>query len=281
MAQKKKVPPSRILRHITQGAFAAFILVTSALHYLVTTQQLASIDAYCPFGGVETLWRWLTTGSYVSKTHASNVVLLVGLVAGTLLAGGAFCGWVCPFGALQELLANVRRWLHLPQIKVPEKLDRWLGYGRYVVLAGILYATISTVKLWFASYDPYRTIFSLGWLFEPNLAEDWPAYLVAGVILVGAVLIPRFWCRYACPLGGLISLVQRISSLRIRRDPQVCISCNLCTKACPVRLPVATSKTVTAGCIGCLECVESCPKAGALDVTTVQLRPPAEKESVA
>ena len=202
---------------VSQGAFAAFILGSGALHYLATTQQVASIDAYCPFGGVETLWRWFTTGSYVSKTHASNLVLLVGLLAGTLLAGGAFCGWVCPFGALQELLANVRRWLRLPQLKVPEKLDRWLGYGRYVVLAGILYATISTVKLWFASYDPYRTIFGLGWLFEPNLAEAWPAYLVAGVILVGAVLIPRFWCRYACPLGGLISLVQRISFLRIGR----------------------------------------------------------------
>ncbi len=279
---KKPTPRSRILRHLSQGAFAAFILVTSVLHYLVESEHMASIDAYCPFGGFETLWRWITTGTYVSKTHGSNLILALGLLVGTLLAGGAFCGWVCPFGALQELLAKVRQWLHLPQIKVPAKLDRWLGYGRYVVLGGILYATISTVKLWFAGYDPYRTIFGLGWLFEFNLAESWPAYLVALLVVVAALLIPRFWCRYACPLGGLISLLQRISFLRIRRNEKVCINCNLCTKACPSRLPVATAKTVTAGCIGCLECVEACPKAGALDVTTVQLLPTAEpKERVA
>jgi len=277
----KKVPLSRILRRLSQGAFAAFILISAARHHLVTDQHLASLDAYCPFGGVETLWRWLTSGGYVQKTHGSNLVLALGLLIGTVVAGGAFCGWVCPFGALQELLAAVRRWLRLPKLSIPARVDRWLRYGRYLVLAGILYATISTAKLWFADLDPYRTVFSLNWLFEPNLAESWPAYLAAGLVLLGALVVPRLWCNYLCPLGGLISVAQRLSLLRVRRHREACIDCGLCTRVCPARLPVAKNVDTTADCIGCLECVEACPAAGALDISTALPRPagvPAEEQ---
>ena len=280
MTSRKRPSTSQVLRRLSQAGFTAFILVSSLRHHL-SAEHVASTDAYCPFGGVATLWRWLTTGQYVQKTHGSNLILALGLLFGVLVAGGAFCGWICPFGALQDLLEGLRRRLRLPRLKVPAGLDRWLTYGRYLVLGGILYATISTVKLWFSSYDPYRAIFSLDWVFEPNLAEHWPAYLVSGVVLIGSLFISRFWCRYACPLGGLISLLQRLSLLRVRRDPRTCIDCGKCSRACPVRLPVATSLDTTADCIGCLECVEACPVEGALDVCTVLPRPAEAKEQVA
>jgi polyferredoxin len=266
--KKKSIPRSQLLRYLIQAAFLLFILV-SAVRHNISEELAPSTDAYCPFGGVETLWRWITTGYFVSKTHGSNLVLALGLLASVLLVGGTFCGWICPFGALQDALNWVRGKLKLPMLRVPDRVDRVLMYGRYLVLAGILYATISTAKLWFADFDPYRTIFSLGWIFEFNLAEHWPAYLTALLVLVGALFIPRFWCRYMCPLGGLISLVQRISLFRIRRDANICINCGKCTKACPVRLPVATSTNVTSRCIGCLKCIEACPKAGALDVSFI------------
>ncbi len=144
---------TRVLRRATQAAFGLFILVTSVLHYTVTSQKMASIDAYCPFGGFETLWRWASDGGkFIQMTHASNLVLALGLVAGTILAGGAFCGWVCPFGALQDLLGWIRKKLHLPEVRVPAKMDRILTYGRYVSLVGIIAATIASVKLWFAGW---------------------------------------------------------------------------------------------------------------------------------
>ena len=94
---KSEIPRSRALRRLTQAGFGLFIIVSSIRHNLVTSEHLASIDAYCPFGGFETLYRWLTSGGlYVQKTHQSNLVLVVGLIAGAILAGGAFCGWVCP-----------------------------------------------------------------------------------------------------------------------------------------------------------------------------------------
>jgi ferredoxin len=266
---KSEIPRSRVLRRLTQVGFGLFIIVSSIRHHLVTSEHLASIDAYCPFGGFETLYRWLvSSGLYVQKTHQSNLVLAAGLIAGVILAGGAFCGWVCPFGALQDLLNWTRKKLRLPKVEIPARLDRILTYGRYVTLAGILYATIATVKLWFADYDPYRTIFGLGWVFEFNLAEHWPAYTVALAIIAGSLLIERFWCRYLCPLGGAISLLGNLSLLRIRRQEVDCKGCAVCNAPCPVKIDVAQADpVVSAECIGCLECVEVCPRSGALDVT--------------
>ena len=248
----------RILRRLTQAGFALFIIASSIRHYVATSQHLASIDAYCPFGGFETIWRWLSSGGlYVQKTHQSNLVLMLGLVAGVILGGGAFCGWICPFGALQDLLNWVRRMLRLPEISVPTRLDRILTYGRYLVLAGILYATISTVRLWFADYDPYRTIFGLGWIFEFNLAEHWPAYVVALAIVVGALVIPRFWCRYLCPLGS-IGIFNKLSILTISLNPTKCTKCENCLDVCPMSIDELGDIGKSSDCILCGKCVEAC-----------------------
>jgi NapH/MauN family ferredoxin-type protein len=286
-SRKANRPRTQIARRLTQAGFGLFIIVSSIRHNVVTTEHLASIDAYCPFGGFETLWRWLSTGGlFVQKTHQSNLILLLGLITGIVLAGGAFCGWICPFGAFQDLLDWIRKKLRLPEVKVPTRLDRILTYGRYLTLALVLYATISTVKLWFADFDPYRTIFGLGWLFEFNLAEHWPAYAVALVVTAGAFLIERSWCRYLCPLGGAISLLGNLSLLRIRREESKCLGCAVCNAPCPVRIDVAQANpTVSADCIGCLECVDACPRHGALSVTLGLALPgalkPSKKESVA
>jgi len=126
-------------------------------------------------------------------------------------------------------------------------------------------ATISTSRLWFEDYDPYHTLFSLGWLFDFNLAEQWPGYLVTLVVLAGSLLIPRFWCRYLCPLGGLLSLVQRIAPLKVRRNRAACIDCKRCDKACPLNLHVSTARALTHDCSMCLRCVSACPAKGALE----------------
>ncbi len=267
-ARRAKMELTQRLRRVTQFAFAAFILYTSVTHNLSTTDgATASIDALCPFGGLETLWRYISSGGqFVSKTHLSNVVIGIGLLIGVLFAGGAFCGWVCPFGAMQDALNLLRTKLHIREIRVSARADRVLRYGRFVVLAMVIYQTISTVKLWFADWDPYRTLFGLGWLFEFNLATSWFAYSVAVIVIVASLLVERAWCRYACPLGGAISLLGNLSFLRIRREGIACKGCSVCERPCPVKLPVATANTISSDCIGCLACVDACPRHGALEV---------------
>ncbi len=98
---RKRIVWTQRSRRITQLAFAAFIIIMSVVHYLSTVDGATpSIDALCPFGGIETLQRFIASGGlFIPKTHLSNIVLLIGLTIGVVLAGGAFCGWVCPFGA--------------------------------------------------------------------------------------------------------------------------------------------------------------------------------------
>ena len=278
-AYRARITTTQVLRRLSQLAFVGLIVYTAVIHNLATMDgTTASLDALCPFGGVETLWRWLTSGGqFVPKTHLSNLVLLLGLVLGVLAAGGAFCGWVCPFGAVQDFLTWVRARLRLPEVRVPARLDQVLRFGRYVVLAVILFQTISTVKLWFADFDPYRTLFGLEWLFAFNLAEHWLAYAVVGGVLAGSFLVERAWCRYLCPLGGLISLLGNFSLLRIRRNGAACKACAVCERPCPVKLPVATAKTVSSDCIGCLACGQACPRHNTLEVQLAPAWLPAPK----
>lgn len=266
-AWRKRIAWTQRIRNISQSIFVALILYSSVLHHFASEDgTTASIDALCPFGGIETLWQALSTGQYVPKTHQSNVILLVALVLGTLVAGGVFCGWVCPFGAVQDFLTWVRRKLHLPEIQVPARLDSILRYGRYLVLGLILYQTIVMVKLWFADFDPYRTLFGLSWLFEFNPAVEGTAYVITVVVLVLSLFVERAWCRYACPLGGAISLLGKFSLLRIRRIDSACKGCSLCERPCPIKLPVATATVISSNCIGCLACVDTCPRHDALAV---------------
>ena len=256
-------------RHLVQAALVAFVLFVGVRHQL--EDSTPSVDALCPFGGVETLWTWVTTGQLISKTHPSNLILGAGLFVAVLVAGNAFCGWLCPFGAVQDALTWVRRALHIPTLTVAPRVDRVgkvLGLGRYLVLALVIWMSVSTVSLWFAGYDPYVTLFGLHWLFEPNLGTMWLAWVVLGLIIAASVVVERAWCRFMCPLGGVLTLLGHFSIIRVRRSATACTGCNLCVKPCPVGIDVAKPvKAVSADCIGCLECVANCPVGGALDVS--------------
>lgn len=237
-------------------------------HQVESASGAPSVDALCPFGALETMWTWVATGSFISKIHPSNIAVGVGLLAAVLVAGNAFCGWICPFGAIQDALHWLKRTLHVPTVTVPPRVDRVLRYGRFVVLGVVLIASATTLRLWFADYDPYVTLFGLSWVFEPDLAAMWPALAILVAVLGASMLVERSFCRYLCPVGGALSMLGRFSILRIRRSASACTDCNPCNKPCPVGIDVAKANpTVSADCIGCLECVATCPKSGALEVT--------------
>lgn len=265
--RKGRIRNTLLARRLTQLGFAVVIIVAAVRHQLEpTVGTSASVDALCPFGAMETLITWLTTGTLISRIHPSNLVLGGALLIATLLAGNAFCGWICPLGSIQDLLWRLGRWLHLPELKVPARLDKQLRWGRYVVLALVIWFSVSTAKLWFADYDPYLAIFGLDWLFNPG-GMAVAGIVTAAVVLVGSSLVNRLWCRYLCPLGGLLSVLSRFSFLRVRRNENACTDCTLCDRPCPVGLQVSTAApAVSADCIGCLDCVATCPVKGALSV---------------
>ncbi len=254
----------RVARRLTQVGFAVLILVSAVRHQAGEQSGNPSVDALCPFGAAETLITWLSTGSFITKTHPSNLVLGLAVLIATLLVGNAFCGWVCPFGALQDAVTWVRRVLRVPTVSVPPSLDRALRWGRFVVLGLVLYMSVTTARLWFFDYDPYVMLFSLRWWFELSSALL-PGLVILGVVILASVVVDRAWCRYACPLGAVFAVLSRFSLLRIRRAPAVCTDCSLCDTPCPVGIePSLARPFVSTDCIGCMDCLTACPVKGAL-----------------
>jgi polyferredoxin len=94
------------------------------------------------------------------------------------------------------------------------------------------------------------------------------AAVTIGVLVVLSIFIQNFWCRYLCPYGALLGLFSTVSPLRIRREPDNCIDCGKCAKACPSSLPVDKLVHIrSAECTACLECVAICPAEGALQMS--------------
>lgn len=261
----KRTNPVQWLRRAVQFGVVAFFGYLAVRHIIVGEAvgvTSTSAEAYCAFGGLEGLYKFISSGgSTLAKTHLSNIVILAAAVLATLLARGFFCGWICPFGTIQEWLGALGRRLFKRRWFPPARVDAWLKRLRYVTLAVILAATIIAGKMVFQAYDPFAALLKVT---ELGLGLG-GAVLLA--VLIGSLFVDRPWCRYLCPLGGFLGLVGVISLLRVRREPAACINCGLCDRRCPVGVKCSQGAAATdPGCIGCLECVSACPAAGALDV---------------
>ena len=266
------------LRRLVQTGAAAFIAFVAIQHVVIGEDGAvvtAAAEAFCPFGGLETLFKYITAGgSFVSHTHLSNLVLLVAVLAVALLLRSAFCGWICPLGFIQDLVSNLSSVLQkrLPGLRrgiasLKKRgarlavLDRYLRYMKYLVLAWAVGGSAYFGYMVFRDYDPWSALLNIAeFSFTPGL-------IVLIVTLVASFFIERPWCRYACPLGAASGLLGKVSPIYLKREAEACTSCKLCTKACPMGLQVHTVTTIkSVDCISCLECVDSCPRNGALEI---------------
>jgi polyferredoxin len=274
----KALLTQRAMRRVTQLAFALFILGTILTHVLVGengTTITTSAEAYCPFGGLETLYNFITSGgNFVSHTHLSNLVILVAVMVTAFLTRSAFCGWICPLGFIQELISGLSAFLQkrLPGLRRSMSslkqhgsrltfLDRYLRLFKYVVLAWAIIGTAVYGVMVFRDYDPWSALI--------NIAEFsfTFGFLVLVITLIASFFVERPWCRYACPLGAASSLLGKFSPMYLKREASACKVCKVCTTACPMGLEVHNATSLTSGdCIGCLECVSACPRQGALEV---------------
>lgn len=258
-------------RHTLQAAVVAFIAWTV---WAKVASGGASAESFCPFGGFETLWTWATTGATVSHVHTANLVLAGVVVLLALVARGSFCGWLCPFGAIQEAIHGASMFVvdRVPPLRRLRRraekvtwwprVDRVLRYGRYLVLAWAVIGAAITGVMVFRDVDPWNALLSV---VEFELST---AFVVLVAVLALSLVMPRPFCRYACPLGATIGLIGKASPVAVQRDSSACLGCDICNKACPMNLKVNASTRVTdAACIGCLECVAACPSKQALSVT--------------
>ncbi|AEJ19717.1 4Fe-4S binding protein [Gracilinema caldarium] len=254
----KKMHPVQITRRISLGIVLIGFTLLTILHQKL--QGFPAVDALCPFGGLETLLKYVAGGELIKRITAGNIVLFGAIVALGIVLSRFFCGWFCAFGALQGVFGWIGKKLFKRRFEVPKRIDSILRWVKYPVLVGILYFTWTTATLVIRPYDPVATYGHV----SAGLSELWGEFGVGLIILIltllGSLLYDRVFCKYVCPLGAVNAILSRVPLFRIKRVENTCISCSKCDKVCPMNVEVSTVQAINSPeCIACMECVTACP----------------------
>ena len=283
--------PRRIVQFLSFIFFSAIIFNLGALPLLFPVlwtwglQQNTAGDAFTAlqFTLYNAVFPWLALASF----------LIVGV-----LIGKSLCGWICPFGFVQDLVGFIKR----KQADFSSRTHDSMVYMKYFVLGIALFVsvTFSASKLMgasggyesaigiftkapFTALSPAETLFgtvpTMILNFRTALATKsvtdalsgistlpplfWVQFFIMAFVLVFAAFIPRGWCRYFCPHGAIMAVLNRFSFLGLRRDPVKCAKggCRLCVSACPMRVPILDlpwEKFSDPECIYCMKCADAC-----------------------
>lgn len=166
---------------------------------------------------------------------------------------GLFCGWLCPFGALQELVAMLGQKLSIKQIKIKPQYHDIAKKSKYIILVLLIASAFYslTIAEQLAEIEPFKTSITL--LF----VRYWPFVLYALALLALGLKIHKFYCRYLCPLGAGLAILGRWPLKRwIRRREECGSPCQLCSsKKCAIAAIDREGAVDYRECVGCFECV--------------------------
>jgi len=181
------------------------------------------------------------------------IFILWSFVAVALLfwGRGVYCGWLCPFGALQELLNEVARAFRVPQLRIPFAIHERLWPIKYILFLALLglsfYSVRETVIL--GEAEPFKTVYSL------TFNREWGFVLYAVGLLAIGLFIERFYCRYLCPLGGALAIPARMRMFEwLKRRPQCGRECHICAQHCTVDAIHPDGHINPNECIYCMNC---------------------------
>lgn len=180
--------------------------------------------------------------------------ILWSFVAVTLLlwGRGVFCGWLCPFGAMQELIQQAAQRLKLPQLEFPDVVHERLWAVKYVILLVLFGISLQSmgeaVKL--AEVEPFKTAVTL------RFEREWPFVAYAIALLAISAVNRKFYCKYLCPLGAALTIPGRfrIFDWWLRRRKECGRPCQTCARDCEVRAIRPTGEINANECHYCLDC---------------------------
>ena len=181
------------------------------------------------------------------------IFILWGSVAISLLfwGRGAFCGWLCPFGALQELLNRIAKALRIPQYRVPWVLHERLWPVKYIIFLALFGVSLHSLTLaeQLAEVEPFKTAIVLRFI------REWPFVVFALALLVAGLFIERFYCRYLCALGAALAIPARMRMFEwLKRYPACGTRCQRCANDCMVQAIHPEGHINPNECLYCLHC---------------------------
>lgn len=179
--------------------------------------------------------------------------ILWSFVAVTLLlwGRGVYCGWLCPYGALQKLAYQAGRLLRFPQFRFPTIVHERLWALKYVILLvlfGISLGSLSTAER-YAEVEPFKTAITL------HFDRQWPFVLYAGGLVLVSVFNCKFFCKYLCPLGAALAIPSRLRIFNwLRRHKECGRPCQICAHECDIQAIDDVGVINVNECHYCLDC---------------------------
>jgi polyferredoxin len=213
-----------------------------------------------------------------------------------VLVGRMMCGWVCPFGFVQEILGYIKR----RHMRISSRTHRDIVYIKFAILGVVLFVSITMTittamridqgykdalgifaQAPFNVLSPHDTLFSVlpTMTYQAFLVETpfqdilggivalspifWTRLFILGLVLAFAVYVPRSWWLYFCPVGAALALLNNFSFIGLKRDVVHCTKdgCRSCVESCPMKVPILDlpwERFTHPECIYCLECIDSC-----------------------
>ena len=233
-------------------------IVWKSFRYLFLIWVLIWLGFYA--GGqitIISLLTWLTapyhkTSWDVLLSDPLLVSLMLFVIVSFVLWGrGIFCGWLCPFGALQELLAKFAKFMRVKQIQISYRAHQVLWPIKYFLLFGLIgIAFYSTSSLNYATeIEPFKTAISM------KFNREWYFVAYAIVLLFIGLFIERFFCRFLCPLGAVMAIGGKLRIFETLKRRKECGSpCKLCSNECPINAIKPSGEIIMDECFYCLDC---------------------------
>ncbi len=225
----------------------AFLTVTLVFLGWYANAQLSVVNLMALFGSLVSGFSW-----QAFLLDPLTFILWFAVAAALLFWGrGAYCGWLCPFGALQELTNQIARKLHVPQWTLPWGLHERLWPIKYMIFLGLFGVSLMSVEQaeHLAEIEPFKTAIILKFI------RAWPFVAYAAALLVAGLFVERFYCRYLCPLGAALAIPARIRMFDwLKRYHECGNPCQTCSNQCPVQAIHRTGEINPNECINCLHC---------------------------
>ncbi|WP_371225645.1 4Fe-4S binding protein [Roseovarius sp. 2305UL8-3] len=224
-----------------------FLIVTLVYLGWYANAQLSVVNLMALFGSLVSGFSW-----QAFLLDPLTFILWFSVAAALLFWGrGAYCGWLCPFGALQELLNRIGRALHIPQWTLPWGLHERLWPLKYMIFLGLFGVSLTSIEQAerLAEVEPFKTAIIL------NFVRAWPFVAYAAALLIAGLFVERFFCRYLCPLGAALAIPARMRMFDwLKRYRECGAPCQTCANQCPVQAIHPTGEINPNECVNCLHC---------------------------
>lgn len=230
--------------HIFRTSFLVYTVVFIGWY---TLSQLSIVNVFTFIYAVAGDFKWDTF------LLAPTMFILWSFVAMTLLlwGRGIFCGWLCPFGALQELINITARKLKIKQFELPFAVHERLWAIKYLVLLALFAISLESIgeAERYAEVEPFKTVIML------KFQREWGYVLYAGILLSLSIFTHKAYCRYICPLGAALAIPAKFRLFDwLKRRKECGTPCQICAQECEIQAIHPTGEINANECHWCLDC---------------------------